>query len=521
MTNMNDILGLLGSQPRVSKFISSQSFIVDKVEFLSVAESLQENTAYVTNMTNLEEELTGKDVSPRSLIVCASDGISVQVQDLPHANIVIFDAELLHIFTLLNQRMREYSSWQVQLLTCVHEYGTLSSIAEVCSKICRSPVYILNADRQIAVSAGTEYSPQPYAQQLATQGLSYWNLDSCPTVLLHEGHRGLRLERAELSWYEGMQLHLWSNIREGENLFFLMIEQSAASQLKDFDMLAYFACISIFRVRERFVATRESTKFSFQTVMSDILSGRMTKRDQIEQSLNSAGILTPTDYSYRLILSKPITPRRDIVGFSTKLEELFPGGGSYGVLGSVLYLWPVIGELPEHERIEKLFQDFGFTGIIGDENHSQNLRMEHKILEQSLQLKPRAFWLRNRAVCYYDELRLLNIVDILYTAAPDFYGVKEQDAVRHLVPPAVEKVTQYDKMHKSNLRDVLRTYLSTNCNLSDTAARLYMHKNTILYKIKQINEVAQVDLKDGRTNIKLLIGCAILEYLESQSLKNT
>lgn len=514
MTNLNDILSLLGGQPLKSRFSSPPDFVADKVEFLSISPELQANTAYITTEDMLESELRGKHISPQSIVICAVKEDLVREHDLPPVNIIFLKTDALTAFSVLNRRMREYGTWQIQLANCVHEHGTLASVAETCSKICRSPVFIVNADRQIVAYAGVELSPLPFARRLAKRSQLHDNLDSYPRVLLHEGRRSLHFERAELSSHEGLLLHLWRNSRDGDSMFALMIEQSAASSIADMNMLAYYTCISIFKLRERFSIPRETTKFSFHTIMADIISGQLTQSEPIEMRLESVGIHTPERHIYHLILAEPTGKNCDLVGFNSAIETLLPGGASYGHRGKTLYLWPATCPLPEAEAIEKVFREFGYTGIVGDESFPQGLRMQYKILEQALHLRERAYWLKNRFMCYYAELRFLNVVDILYAAAPDFFAVSDHDAIRHLVSPAVEQLYAFDKMNHAKLRDVLRTYLLTNCSLTRTAAHLYMHKNTVAYKLKQINSIVGSDLRDGHSNANLLLSCAILDYLD-------
>lgn len=515
MTNLNDILSLLGGQPLKSRFVMGQNLVVDKVEFLSVVSELRDHTAYITTEAALEEELKEKAVSPRSIVICGVEDDLVREHDLPPVNILFFKMDAMNMFTALNRRMREYGQWQIKLSDCVHEHGTFAAVAETCAEIATSPVFIVNADRQIVAYAGVEYSPMPYAQRLAKAGQLHDNLYAYPGQVLHEGQRGLQFERTELSKVDGLLLHLWRSSRDGKPMYALLVEQSAASRIMDMDMLAYYVSISIFKVRERFSIPRETTKFSFQTVMSDVLSGQVSQEELIESRFENAGIRIPESHVYRLILAEPERGGCDLVGFNTALEEALPGGGSYGYRGKTLYLWPVSGEMADGEMLEKVFREFGYFGIVGDAARSRNLRMQHKVLAQALRLRGHAYWLKHRAVCYYDEVRFLSMVDILYTAVPRFYGVAEQDAVRQIVSPAVERLYMYDKENNTQLRNVLRIYLATNCSLSETAARLYMHKNTVAYKIKQINGITGGELCKSASHTSLLMSCAILDYLEN------
>ena len=44
------------------------------------------------------------------------------------------------------------------------------------------------------------------------------------------------------------------------------------------------------------------------------------------------------------------------------------------------------------------------------------------------------------------------------------------------------------------MTDVLKKYLQNNGSVNDTANQMYVHRNTINYKLKKIEEILDVDL---------------------------
>ena len=57
----------------------------------------------------------------------------------------------------------------------------------------------------------------------------------------------------------------------------------------------------------------------------------------------------------------------------------------------------------------------------------------------------------------------------------------------------------YDVENGADLLETLRVYVETGCNQSETAQKLYVHLNTLKYRLKRINEIAGVDFKDRDT----------------------
>ena len=73
---------------------------------------------------------------------------------------------------------------------------------------------------------------------------------------------------------------------------------------------------------------------------------------------------------------------------------------------------------------------------------------------------------------------------------------------------------EYDKAHNSSLSDTLKTYFLANCHVSKTAEKLYIHKNTLLYRMSIIKKGLDYDLTDSLVNLELFTSLLILEFIE-------
>ncbi|MCF6093674.1 helix-turn-helix domain-containing protein [Microaerobacter geothermalis] len=76
------------------------------------------------------------------------------------------------------------------------------------------------------------------------------------------------------------------------------------------------------------------------------------------------------------------------------------------------------------------------------------------------------------------------------------------------------KIMEYDRENQSELLQTLEVYLVNNCKLKETAERLYVHPNTLNYRIKRIMEIAKIDFDDFHTRCQLYIDLLILRYLK-------
>jgi len=73
-----------------------------------------------------------------------------------------------------------------------------------------------------------------------------------------------------------------------------------------------------------------------------------------------------------------------------------------------------------------------------------------------------------------------------------------------------------DSQYKSSNLFLLHTYLTNERNISQTAKDLYMHRNSVIYRIARIEEKLGVDLDNPDVRLRLLISFRVLELLHPQ-----
>ena len=79
-----------------------------------------------------------------------------------------------------------------------------------------------------------------------------------------------------------------------------------------------------------------------------------------------------------------------------------------------------------------------------------------------------------------------------------------------MVSSDVLHLLHLQKDYQFPLTETLNTYLDCNCNLQMTAEKLYIHKNTALYRVNHIKELLHADLEDAQLRMQLLFSFRIL-----------
>ncbi|MFP3726309.1 helix-turn-helix domain-containing protein [Priestia filamentosa] len=79
----------------------------------------------------------------------------------------------------------------------------------------------------------------------------------------------------------------------------------------------------------------------------------------------------------------------------------------------------------------------------------------------------------------------------------------------------VEKLVSYDQKHQSNLVETIEIFLDRDQNLHEAAKALNIHINTLNYRLKRIQEIGELNLKNPNQKITLYLDIKLARYAES------
>ena len=93
----------------------------------------------------------------------------------------------------------------------------------------------------------------------------------------------------------------------------------------------------------------------------------------------------------------------------------------------------------------------------------------------------------------------------------DFFDlVEDKEILQSIVHPAILRLKQVDKERNTDFVKTLEVLIKNNRNIKKSAELLFIHRNTMLHRIEQIEELTDLDLKDDDTALYLQISFALL-----------
>lgn len=125
-----------------------------------------------------------------------------------------------------------------------------------------------------------------------------------------------------------------------------------------------------------------------------------------------------------------------------------------------------------------------------------------------------AYYMQARIALKYmsdDGSRLSYFRDTFYRYAAD--RITEKLPMKAVCHPEVYKVYLYDRKHDTEYQKTLQAYLENHCNVSQTAKAMYLHRNTVIYRLDRMKELFGDNLfseapGDLLFSLKLVGACA-------------
>ncbi|MFE8697579.1 PucR family transcriptional regulator [Cytobacillus sp. FJAT-53684] len=108
-----------------------------------------------------------------------------------------------------------------------------------------------------------------------------------------------------------------------------------------------------------------------------------------------------------------------------------------------------------------------------------------------------------KEISHFEDYSVYHLLDsnIKISALEDFFT------------KCIGKIFEHDKMHGTSYIATLENYFINNLNVSETAKAMFLHRNTLIYRIDKIKEILNTDLKHSEELLRIQIALKIFRIL--------
>ncbi|GAB4508469.1 MAG: PucR family transcriptional regulator [Anaerolineae bacterium] len=124
---------------------------------------------------------------------------------------------------------------------------------------------------------------------------------------------------------------------------------------------------------------------------------------------------------------------------------------------------------------------------------------------------------------YRDAVQALELAVRLQTNVPLYIGdlgvyqlilsLSDREKLMEFTERTLGALIEYDMRQHADLIKTLEAFFACHGNLSQTAEMLIVHRNTLLYRMNRINEIAEIDLNRPETRLALHLALTIRRLL--------
>nr|MCR4607025.1 helix-turn-helix domain-containing protein [Oscillospiraceae bacterium] len=153
-----------------------------------------------------------------------------------------------------------------------------------------------------------------------------------------------------------------------------------------------------------------------------------------------------------------------------------------------------------------LKEELGISSIIGVSTDSKHLReLADRYKEAQVAIDVGRVFESDKTIVYYESLGLGRIIYQLPTTLCEMF-LRE-----------VFKKNPIETLDEDTLETINR-FFENNLNVSETSRKLYVHRNTLVYRLEKIKKLTGLDLREFDHAIVFKVAMMVKMYLDSLNI---
>lgn len=470
------------------------------------------NYLFITSVDNFRRYnslMVGKQILTEWTYLCITNEPEVTLQDFqPDISVVLIHTETRFpsMFNDIIGIFSFYKQWQKTFFENLLEEYSIQELLDRSSEIIDFPLLILDSDFSLLSKNGNETDYDPLFTRIVSE--KYLSPEMIPEyqhLQVFQGYHGKRDESIEFTDDKGI---LCRHIIH----YFLVNEKVVASALtiqKDFQQKPYYIYQLDFFMQhlETYFNQKWSKKKKNTTEYEELLLRLISGENISPQRLKDIVKTIPSlKYENDYMLCKIFYPDTNALapGFACwSIRNTFPQAKVFLYQDSIFMLYSPLdnGQFMEDSQLESLIQIFqGQRLVLGCSNSFYHLSELNIAADQcSTAIELGTLFDKKESNIYYFRDNFLQYLLRELKKTTSFSMIRSFE---------YEKLSLYDKEHNSNLCDVVMSYIQNGFNINQTSQAIFLHRNTVLKKLKQATDIMNLDL----TNYQNVIAY-VLSYL--------
>lgn len=504
-----------------SRIGTSSSQYTGGIRLLDGSEKLSSNFLYIgdpeTLQTILKSERFPKDAT---CLVSAGNHDWLERYDFPETqSIFLTNLPLTGLYNYAQYFIHWFHDWDRQLQEVVYKNAGLQEMLERAASGINATILLCNTGYKYIAAYQNPDIQDPTAAELIESG--YHKFDTIQ-VIQHEIPLRRSADHDSVEYVSSLSnnytiIHL---IRyKGHLVARLCVLLNGPSHNYCYSDMAAVLAGYVAEYMFSSQGADYSSNADFGMLAADLIECRLTDPEELEQRLRQIKLATRRYYHLMLVSFEHSNERHTIPWnyVISQLEYIFPFSNITTYKGDILMIFRKKDKGRNfsfnQEQLFKVLETYNAYAAIS--NTSEFLTSLPPLYHQTNDaLRLGRAMNSEKRIYFYEDYSTYQLIEFAAEAARQKLGSRN---LVHLCNNEMISLVMYDKKKGTNLADIAYTYLSNERNTSETAKALFIHRNTMLYKIKQIEEIIGTSLDDPLVRERLMFSYHVLEYMRKYS----
>lgn len=434
-----------------------------------------ESASCIISVGRLPEKFFKQDFS----IICVSENINV-----------------LTLFNMVQSVFDHYDAWDQRMQQCLNSNSDLQDMIDVSDVIFRNPIYFSDADYRVLAESQNnplnikyKYIPERCLNDLK-QSENYeqmWN-NGVPTFSYHEYRHLSIVVRSQ------GRFAVYISIMEAHNPF----------RDSDAPLLQHLAKYVLIHYEQNQMLNKNQYT-SLDYILKQYLNRQPVSEQTIEKILASHDWKTDHSFCVCYIEMPEVDIRYNMIKSKcAQIQEIFATAAIvfeyHNNLCAIINL-SLLDDSKSEEKLCSLLQSSnikaGISRKFSNINSVRNFYLQaFYALKLGKNADPNLHYFKFNEYCLEYILK-----------SPCQNLIPES-----LCPSGLLQMKEYDEIHGTQYVLTLKTYFDQKFNVTHAAKKLFIHRTTLLDRLNKINDFLDMDLKDSRTCLYLMISLIIIDY---------
>lgn len=244
--------------------------------------------------------------------------------------------------------------------------------------------------------------------------------------------------------------------------------------------------------------------YTVEQHLQELINGKQIQRDTLINAVRLLGWGSSDEIVCLMIRPKESCPSQLIHTITNRIAHTFDSFLALPYEEDIVFVINlVLFDGPVHQAAEIITTTFGhrkvYKGASNTFFYLEDVRFHCEEAARALDV----------ALAHTNTSRVEYFADhMLESLLSDYKADKPRSAY---CPESLIKLLRYDKEHESDLTHILDVYLKNNMSIVEAARELFLHRNTLSYKLEKIRSILAIDLEDSDNRLLLSLSLKLIE----------